>query len=246
MLPSTFDSDPICFGHIKPVPNFTGRLVELRYLDEHCDSQPYIVVIHGLGGIGKTQLVRMYAENQKLKYQWNIVWIHSASSEKIQADFESLAKDNLNIMTCNIEGERKDFGTILREVLRRLCKLSTLIVLDNVDEETVQHFVLESVIGIGTSQDHRLRYIITSRINNWPPKSMHVKKLRGFTDEEAVQLVTDTLNDEDCAHNDSPEDIRKLVAMLQNFPLTLRQAVAHINFQREVKKISHRNVYGRV
>lgn len=117
------------------------------------------------------------------------------------------------------------------EVLGKLCKLPTLIILDNVNAEETRKFVLEFVLGIGTS-GQRPHFIITSRLKSWNKMSMYVMRLQRLSDADAIELVTNILIDDGSVHNDLPKDIKKLVALMQNLPLTLRQATAHINYQR--------------
>lgn len=182
-----------------------------------------------MGGIGKTQLVRKYADENRSFYK-NVVWINSHESELIEEAFTTLATNSLNISKRNIDGGEKDFKSIVEEVFRKLSPSPTLIIFDNADKEENAQFI-PFVLQMATP-GYKPHILITSRIQQWS-KDVSLIKLGVFTSDDAVQFVSKTLTDPEDIYKDSLEDKIALVIKLQNFPLALRQATAHINYQRE-------------
>lgn len=184
-----------------------------------------IIVVSGLGGIGKTQLVRKFISENRSFYK-NVVWINSQEREMINKDFETLATDYLHIQTY-VNGKKIDCNSIIGLVLNKLSTSPTLIVFDNADKTENTKFVLTmGTLCIGP------HIVITSRIQEWSDFICRIK-LGGFKSEDALEYVSKALIDPEYLHKDSREDKEKLVEKLQKFPLALRQATAHINYQRK-------------
>lgn len=223
------EPSPVWFRVFDPDANFTGRSSELLRLKYASTKPPHIIVVSGLGGIGKTQLVRKYVDENRSFYK-NVVWINSQESELIEEAFTTLATNSLEISTHDIEMREKDFKAIVEEVLRKLSKSPTLIVFDNADKEENAQFI-PFVLRTATS-GYKPHIVITSRIQEWS-HDISLMKLDVFTTEDAVQYVTKTLLDPENFYKDSLDDKKALVEKLQNFPLALRQATAHLNYQRE-------------
>jgi hypothetical protein len=76
---------------------FTGRTKELKLLSEIVEGagkdQRKVAVLHGLGGIGKTDIVAQYALQNHASYT-SILWMHAATAEVLNCSFMS-ATDNL-------------------------------------------------------------------------------------------------------------------------------------------------------
>lgn len=217
------------FGVKIPDPNFTGRLNELNLLKAATISRqnipdvklPIAVVVSGLGGIGKTQLVRKFIHQYRSSYD-NVIWINSQGPSSIEDAFKNIAEQH-ELATGSTGGE-----SLIGEVFDNLPKTSTLIVLDNVDENN-------SIINIllTMAQPGVRHFVITSRIQEWSD-SIYQIKLNVFNERDALEYVNTKLADPKELHKDSFKDKMALVEKLQYFPLALTQAVAYINCQRVV------------
>lgn len=208
----------LCFP--RPDINFVGRLDELNFLKTKIISQPHIIVISGLGGVGKTQLVRKFIDENKSSYN-NVIWINAQERALIEENFKTLAKNSLNI-SIECEGKQRDFNSIIQEIFNKLSAQPTLIVLDNVDNKDDIKFVL--TMGTLGKVPH---VIITSRIRGWNISIDRIF-LDVFNTTDAIEYVSRTLFDNECQQSDSLEQTRSLVDKLQRFPLALRQATAYI------------------
>lgn len=231
----TPESEPqaVSFRIDEPDINFVGRFDELKTMKEalqhSTDSspqRPQIIVVSGLGGIGKTQLARKFINDNQSCYK-NVIWINSATSGLIEGAFTTLAETKLNMkLTTNI-----DFRSIVELVFGKL-STSTLFVYDNVDNiNDIKFAFTMKTLG------KRFHVVITSRIRDWS-ENIEVISLKVWNSEEALAYVSKTLKDRDKSHEDTDEDKMSLAEKLQYFPLAMRQATAHINHQR-VERIFH-------
>lgn len=217
------EPNAICFRYRAPDVNFTGRSKELTSLECLIDNKRHIVVVSGLGGIGKTQLVRKFIERKRQLY-FNVVWIVANDRGVMQEQFKILAR---SLGVVNVTGVEKDFCSLIEEVFNKLSASLTLVVLDNVDKIENTEFVLK--IGTIRVAPH---IIITSRIQEWSD-SIDLIKLCAFSSEDALEYVSQQLNS-----SDTVEDKDLLLQTLQNFPIALRQATAHINFHRKQEQFT--------
>jgi hypothetical protein len=82
-------------------PTFVGRqqhLEKMRVIIGHGKqkyTQPLPLVIHGIGGVGKTQLVREYIHAHRTDFS-SIIWINSRSLQTTQSSFVAFMQDILD------------------------------------------------------------------------------------------------------------------------------------------------------
>ncbi|CZR53592.1 related to calcium-independent phospholipase A2 [Phialocephala subalpina] len=81
---------------ISEIEHFVAREDELREIHEalHGDGSRRTVVLHGLGGIGKTQLAIAYAKRHKDNYS-AIFWLNIKDEDSLKQSFASVAKQIL-------------------------------------------------------------------------------------------------------------------------------------------------------
>lgn len=128
---------------------FVGRDEELKKIDEAFENGKRLVVINGCGGIGKTELVKEYANINKDKYDVIVFGRY----ENYMKSF--ISKDaNFNILNC-------DWNKISYEeqinLLKQLVDENTLIIIDNMDNFTGKD--LEIIDSLNC------KFIITTRMN---------------------------------------------------------------------------------
>ncbi|KAF2724735.1 TPR-like protein [Polychaeton citri CBS 116435] len=77
--------------------NFVARENELREIRTHLssDGSRKTVVLHGLGGIGKTQLAITYAKRYRHDYS-ALLWLNAKDEASMKASFTRIAKQILN------------------------------------------------------------------------------------------------------------------------------------------------------
>jgi hypothetical protein len=108
----------IWFEVRKPVESFTGRKRELEILHKEVQrkkikNEHNLAVISqrtsisDLGGIGKSEIARMYAREHGQDYDGNVIWINAETYGTLTESFYRLAKNKLNISTINVDRQKR-------------------------------------------------------------------------------------------------------------------------------------------
>ena len=136
---------------------FIGRKIDLERLRKLLDSSPRVVLVNGLGGIGKTVLATALVQSQGGNYD-NIAWINRG--EDLVESFalnEDLA-DNLNLPFEQEEDLNKRFGRILRTLQQIPGR--NLLVIDNAQIKLADKAIREQLPG-----PPYWHVLLTSRLN---------------------------------------------------------------------------------
>lgn len=198
-------------------------------------KEPRSVVVSGIGGIGKTQLVRTFIDANVLPYK-NIIWIDSNESKT--KTWYRLARDVLKIPTTNADNRPKQFKSVIEEILNQLCKRKTLFVLDD-----VENFEIIKMLIMSASKGEIPHFIITTRSQNWKDE-MNTIQLKVWDYDDAVAYVSKRLGTIILyPRRFSEEEKMLLVKKLHCFPLALRQAVDYIKDQRNFGITEYINKY---
>ena len=212
-------------------PFFTGRegIMHTLHAQLHSDQAVAITqtyALHGLGGIGKTQVALEYAYRHALEYT-AIFWIGAETTESIAASFFSIA-DVLALP----ERREKDQREVVAAVQRWLnTHRQWLLIWDNVEDLTLLLPFLPSAwqgAQVFTTRCHTLGALA------------HSMELLPMTEEEGVlfllrrsRLVDSTLSDEQIKQRvrDLPDEsaiAHMLVQVMGGLPLALDQVGAYI------------------
>lgn len=215
----------IFFDVLPADADFTGRENELRKMDDLLSQKDTSdLVVCGLGGTGKTQLVRRYIEKlEEAKFK-HIIWITADSESSINECFTRLAEDLLNISCVNASGKPKSIQSIVTDVYIELSKAETLMVFDDVEcVDDIRNIHFRKTIPKGASI--RPKVVITSRIQEWGRYLLI--QLETLIPDEAEEFISKTLDMTISA------DVKALAERLQFFPLALRQATSYIAHERK-------------
>ncbi|XP_033351808.1 uncharacterized protein LOC117234562 [Bombus vosnesenskii] len=235
---------PIYYNMTNPVKSFTGRDNELKWLHEKLqneDRRALIIqatAVIGLGGIGKTELVRKYAIEYAKHYNNNVIWIESATDE-ILTSFKNLAVEELKIPINEKIGENmqeRQVKSIVKDVYTHFIDVKSLFIFNNAEEYTVIAKFLPTSLPPSAERPYIL---ITSRNRDWDigdEGQIHVMELNVFTQKEATMFIKNSIEIKDGLKKG---DIKELAKRLQYFPLALRQAITYIN--QEEKSSKRRN-----
>ena len=201
----------------QPVNNFHGRKEILQSLKNHL-HQPSVVVLTGMGGVGKTQIAAMFAKSNQNEFT-KICWINGSNLCKSLAEilfsfFQNLPKDPSIEMLSHM-------------IIRMLCgnEGNVLFVLDDVTNAAREEVNAFKRI----TQDH-LSLLVTSQTSDWESSAVISIKVSCFEEKEAIKFLQNQLKS-------TSKDINLLAARLHLFPLALQQAVCYIKkFKLPVSK----------
>jgi tetratricopeptide (TPR) repeat protein len=206
-------TQPRIWGNIPPRnPNFTGRVDLLERLSERLREGSATTVlpeaIHGMGGVGKTQLAIEYAYRHQSEYDI-VWWIPAERPGQIGQALVELAQ-RLGLVTTS---EANIAGPAVREALREGRPYSRwLLVFDNADSpERVRDYFPTG--GSGT-------ILVTSRNRRWSVVGPSLE-VDVFTREESKELLR--RSGPDGLDN---ADADRLADALGDLPLALEQAAA--------------------
>jgi tetratricopeptide (TPR) repeat protein len=192
-------------------PNFTGRKELLERLQEALmsgQSAALTQAIHGMGGVGKTQLATEYAYRHKGEYDV-VWWVRAEEAATLAADYAGLAGE-----LWPDTKEVTDQEALVKEVRRWLeQERDWLLVFDNANKQ-------EDLIGYlpRIANGH---VIITSRDPNWVDTANTIG-VEVFELAEAVEYLLKRTRQHD------REGAKKLTEELGCLPLALAQASAYI------------------
>jgi len=233
------ETRPDFFFEVKsPVRLFTGRNKELIELHERLEQRTrhfpdsQIIALSGLGGIGKTELVRMYAATYRKNYN-SIIWINSERDDTICDSFDRLAKDVLGIPTIDANGGKKHVSSIVDAVYKYLENNSgkCLIVFDDAkDAESLYKYL---PLGLHIPCGSHPVVLITSPNKDWPTWT-DVIILNEWKMNDAMEFLKRALPSD----TTGIDQLTQLVETLQRHPLALQQAVSYI-LRRKVRNHSY-------
>lgn len=189
-------------------PNFTGRDVMMRTVRQILRRSPAAVVVaHGLGGIGKTQLALEFAHQAVAEGRYELVWwIRAESSLTVKEDLAALAPV---VDVPAVADQEATVMAVLRELVRRD---GWLLVFDNARDSVL----IRPWLPMGAGHT-----LITSRDPRWGDLAARID-LAEFTRTESVAYLQRRSQRADAAAADA------LAAELGDLPLALAQAAAYL------------------
>jgi tetratricopeptide (TPR) repeat protein len=207
----TDDAPPI-WGNVPPRnPNFTGRTALLNALEQGLSAGAPTAVLpvtlHGMGGIGKTQIAVEYVCRQMHDYDV-VWWIQASNAVQIRAGLTELAH------ALGLPGAAESSTAIpaVLEALRRGRPYRRwLLVFDSAESpETVRPFFPPNGPG---------QVLITSRNPDWISMASPLE-VTTFEREESIELLERRGPEIDAGDADQLADV------LGDLPLALEQAAA--------------------
>ena len=126
---------PCCALPVARNERFFGRRDILDDIDErlqgHGDSQGLkSLAIHGLGGVGKTQIALEYAYSKQSQFD-AILWVPAKDDLAMQQGFTKIAVDGLKLPTANPQSHQENVLSVVnwlqqtRELILLVALLST-------------------------------------------------------------------------------------------------------------------------
>ena len=190
--------------------NFAGRDKLLNDLRTTLTSQQIValVVIHGLGGVGKTQIATEYAYRHATEYDL-VWWVHSEEASTLASDYATLAQ-MLGLRDRNAQDQ-----TVIVEAVRRWLEHNPkwLLIFDNAQTpKGLDRYLPQGSMG---------HVLVTSRNPNWRSIGS-VLPVAPLERAASVEFPAET----DGKRNQDATD--ELAEELGDLPLALEQAGAYI------------------
>ncbi len=158
-----------------PEDKIVGRQADLVDLRERLFSRKQVVLVNGLGGIGKTTLAQAYVGKHYDDYR-HIAWI---------SQVDNIVNDFVNagglLISLGIDGKGKDRNAIFNEIIIKLNNIDdkpNLLVVDNVDFTLTQYYD-----ALPTQPNWHILATSREQINKFD-----LKQLDFLTEAEAVDL----------------------------------------------------------
>ena len=204
----------------KPVANFCGRNDELKQIHDIVKSRKNSmlqIVIHGMSGLGKSELIRKYCDEYGKAFDKNILWIDSRSTSTLESSFRDIAETILKLEIKDQNGRYKENHFIVDSVHQYFRSEKVLYVFDDVENiKKLEPFL----------PNHPDSYcIITSQLARWP-NSFDLYELKKLDDEESESFLNNNLKDNVKLNAEQTTQVCKI---LQGHCLALQQFVASIN-----------------
>ncbi|KAH6886460.1 hypothetical protein B0T10DRAFT_81257 [Thelonectria olida] len=219
--------------------NFVGRtgvLEELkdRFRFDHKSVPVHSrVALHGLGGIGKTQIAIAYIHWLQMAHpDVSVFWVHASTAERMRQAFAAIAQ------LCDIPGSDDSAADVLLLVKEWLENESVgrwLLAIDNADDADF-FFPPRQGSDLPPEDTNLARYLpdvahgsilITTRNKKAGirlTKGQQPIEISKMEDDESRQLIRTSLNDP----NISEDTIMALSSRLEHLPLALVQAASFI------------------
>ena len=196
-----------------------GRNEELQEVAEDMAMGGQALVLHGLGGVGKTRLALEHAWRHGFHYR-AVLFVLADSADGLNGSLAALARgDLLNLQERNSPAESEALGAVLRWLKENA---GWLLILDNVDTREAQLAVnrlLPSLTGGSV--------LITSRLRDWPA-GIRRRAVDRILVQQAVEFLLKRTEEDRKQEPDDAEQALRLAELLAGLPLALEQAAAYI------------------
>ncbi|MER7817492.1 FxSxx-COOH system tetratricopeptide repeat protein [Streptomyces sp. NPDC096153] len=192
--------------------NFTGRDAALREVRQRLTSMGDIatLAVHGLGGVGKTQLAVEYAYRYLSKYRF-VAFVDAEHPDLVAAQFVSLAGE-LGLAEVNSDQAIPRVYGALRD------RRPWLVVFDNGERPGTLTHALPS--GDLAGNGH---VIVTTRVSGWSSRA-DVIDLDVFTRRESRELLVRRVP------GTTAEVADRIAEQLGDLPLALEQAAGYMGY----------------
>ncbi|KAF2110980.1 hypothetical protein BDV96DRAFT_552710 [Lophiotrema nucula] len=213
---------------------FVAREDELSKMHEllYGHSSRSTVVLHGLGGIGKTQLAIKYVRRHKEKHT-AIFWLNANDEDSLRLSFRSIADQVLKhhpstgvLTNADLEGDLDRVVSAVKSWLDLRDNTRWLMIYDNYDNPRTSNDSDRSTVDIRQylpEIDQGSVIITTRSASVTQGRLLHVQKLAGL--EDGLKILSN-MSGREGIENDP--DAQALVMKLDGLPLAISTAGAYL------------------
>ncbi|KAN0067831.1 hypothetical protein V8E54_014078 [Elaphomyces granulatus] len=221
--------------YVSEMEQFVAREEELAEIDRTLrgDGSRRIVVLHGLGGIGKTQLTVAYAKRHKDNYS-AIFWLNIKDEDSVKQSFAKVAKQILRehpsanrLSNVNIKENIDEVIDAVKAWLSLPNNTRWLMIYDNYDNPKLTGNTDPAAVDICKylPESYQGSILITTRSSEVKiGHRIRIKKLEDVRD--SVKILSNVSRREGL--EDDP-DVVKLAKELDGLPLALATAGAYLD-----------------
>ena len=179
---------------------FVARDKELLKMHEvlHDRGSQSTVILHGLGGIGKTQLAREYIKRHKEKYT-AIFWLNANDEDSLRLSFRSIAQQIQKhnsaqvLMNVDLEGDLNRVVSAVKAWLDLPDNIRWLIIYDNYDNPRTSNNSDPLAVDVRQylpETDQGSIIITTRSASVTQGQRFHVQRLTG--PEDGLRILSNT------------------------------------------------------
>lgn len=231
----------LAYGNMRAATeHFVGRRAQLQALHEHVrlGGVGVLTALHGLGGIGKTELAVFYANEYARSFPAGIWWIDAAPYADLRAAIGALAEVPGFLSTPVPSGSNAEqrFAQVMHTLHNRSRESreqdadedgQVLLVLDNVD----QPVLFSANQRVHVAQHPWLSILVTTRQISEPPDQadrLKVFPLEALDSVDAVALIREWQPGQ--AFRDAPDAVAAdaLIRDLDGYTLAVEQVAAFL------------------
>ncbi|KAH8588539.1 hypothetical protein B0O99DRAFT_582895 [Bisporella sp. PMI_857] len=228
-------SIPFSLSAASDIEHFVAREDELREIHKALsgDGSRHTVILHGLGGIGKTQLAIAYAKRHKGNYS-AIFWLNIKDEDSLKQSFVTAAKQILRehpsasrLTSVDMKGDLTEVIDGVKAWLSLSNNTRWLVIYDNYDNPKSARNADPTVVDIRhfLPESHQGSVIITTRSSEVKiGRCLPITKLQNVQD--SLKILSNTSGREALENN---ADAVRLVEKLDGLPLALATAGAYLN-----------------
>ncbi|KAL5371635.1 hypothetical protein DPSP01_014120 [Paraphaeosphaeria sporulosa] len=221
-------------GSFPEAAQFVAREEELSKMHDllHGHSSRAAVVLHGLGGIGKTQLAIEYIRRYKEKHT-AIFWLNAKDEDSLQLSFRNITQEVLKyhpwtrtLSDVDLEGDLNRVVSAVKAWLDLPGNARWLLIYDNYDNPRNPGSSDGSAMDIRRylpESDHGSIIITTRSARVTQGRRLHVQTLIGLGD--GLEILANTSRREGIKND---PDAKALVLKLDGLPLALSTAGAYL------------------
>jgi len=197
----------------EPVTTFVGRENDLEDLHKIMIDRKVCAITGavGTGGIGKTELARVYANRYRSEYSAGVFWASMRGStwqHEAHRILKALYPEAEIVPLFDSEKAKN-------EILRHLSQKDALLIIDNVNEAAD---IIRPDCSVLATTAQKGAFGVISRIA--------IKELKGLSGNEGIKLLEGVLGKDRVAKD--PSGALRIVEVLDGMPLALQIAAYHM------------------
>ncbi|KAI0473907.1 hypothetical protein GGR56DRAFT_556080 [Xylariaceae sp. FL0804] len=175
-----------------------------------------VFVLHGIGGIGKTQIALKYLSQHSQKYS-KVVWVNAESEKRLQESFRTVAA------SLGVENTEEDLAGQVYFALAHLDEV--LMIYDNLDDPSLFEVIKD---GHRARWKQPFRILITTRDRTFLDLSTEDRGVEALDPDHAVDMLLNFLGVGPKPSSDMRRDASAICEAVGYLPLAIKHAASYM------------------